>query len=369
MRSEIAPEVVEGTYGGIGGGFSLSEWYTHEEAYELERTRLFARSWALVGTSDDVAEPGSFFTREIAGSPLLIIRGHDGILRAFQNLCRHRGVVLAEGQGQLSGPVVCPYHSWSYDLDGSLTRIPQSRSQFPEVDQACWGLLPASVSEWQGMVFASPLAGLGSVVDHLGDLGKRLEPYLAGDHAELACVRYTVDCNWKFVVENHIDVYHLWYLHKETLSAFDHPHFEYEQLGMNWWSEESMRDPSNPPRGLPWLTHEESAAIGAHLLFPNLMVVTTGDYVATYDAVPLSAVRTELTLRVRACPGADGEALVAQVRSFLSEDVTVCTRLQRAASAPGFSVGPLAQTHEAPMRAYHGWLRQAMDIDEGAVGP
>ncbi|HEX3793925.1 MAG TPA: aromatic ring-hydroxylating dioxygenase subunit alpha [Acidimicrobiales bacterium] len=372
MRSEfgvqgtaLRPE--EGlTYGGIGGGFPLAEWYTSPDAFELERTRLFTHSWALVGTSDEVAETGSYLTADIGGSPLLVMRGPDGVLRAFQNLCRHRGVVLVEGRGRLDGSVVCPYHSWAYDLSGSLDRIPQSRAQFPDVDPTCWGLLPASVGEWQGMVFASPQPDIGTIADRLGDLGKRLEPYLAGDHTELAVARYTVACNWKLIVENHIDVYHLWYLHKETLSAFNHPAFQYEQLEMNWWSEEMLRDPSHPPKGLPWLTHEQSASIGAHLLFPNLMLVTTGNYFATYDAVPLDAGHTELTLRVRACPGADGEALVGQVRSFLSEDVEVCTRMQRAVASPAFSVGPLAKTHEAPMLAFHHHLRQVMGLDEAS---
>jgi Rieske 2Fe-2S family protein len=297
------------------------------------------------------------------------VRGDDGVLRAFHNLCRHRGVTLAEGAGQFTNQMVCPYHSWSYDLSGSLTRIPQSRAQFPEVDPQCWGLLPASVGEWHGMVFASPTPGHSPIDASFGELGVRLAPYLDGDLTEVACVQYVADCNWKFIVENHIDVYHLWYLHKESLSPFDHPAFRYEQLGVNWWSEESMRDPSSPPRGLPWLTDQESATIGAHLLFPNLMLVTTGDYFATYDAEPIDALHTRLTLRIRACPGTGGDDLVAQVRAFLSEDITVCSRLQRAAASPAFSVGPLATTHEAPMLAFHHHLRHAMDIGTASAQP
>jgi Rieske 2Fe-2S family protein len=216
------------------------------------------------------------------------------------------------------------------------------------------------------MVFASPQPELGEVALAFGELGVRLTPYLHHDLLELACEDYAVDCNWKFVVENHIDVYHLWYLHKQSLGAFDHPAFRYEQLGPNWWSEESLRDPSDPPRGLSYLSDEQSAAIGAHLFFPNLMLVTTGDYFATYDAVPLDAVRTRLTLRIWGLPGANGKALVAQVRSFLNEDIVICRRLQQAVTSRAFALGPLARTHEAPMLAFHDHLRQVMDLENVA---
>ncbi len=123
---------------------------------------------------------------------------------------------------------------------------------------------------------------------------------------------------------------------------------------------EPLRDPTTAPPGLPWLTERERHSIGAHLLFPNLMMVTTGEYFATYDAVPVSPSRTRLTLRVRAEAGADADHLVAAIRSFLSEDLEACRRLQLAASSDAFDYGPMASSHEEPVRRFHAGLRRAL---------
>ena len=114
---------------------------------------------------------------------------------------------------------------------------------------------------------------------------------------------YEAACNWKLLVENHLDVYHLWYLHARSLQAYAHTRFSWQVLGDNWWSHEPLKDPARapvPPVALAWLDEAERTGIGAHLLFPNLMVVTTGRSFATYDAVPVTQGRTLLTLRIRA---------------------------------------------------------------------
>lgn len=357
-----------GSYPGPGGGYPLRDWYDSPAVHELERERLFMRSWALVADAGELAAAGAYRTATVAGAPLLVLRDGGGNLRAFHNLCRHRGVVLVEGGGTLDGSIVCPYHAWDYGLDGELRRIPQSRAQFPDVDPGCWGLLPASVDEWHGMVFASPTPGLPPVREAFGDLAHRLEAHLRGELVQVARVDDVVACNWKFIVENHLDIYHLWYLHRSSLGAYDHPNFDSAFLGPNWWSNEQLRRPAEAPDALPWLTGGLRTAIGAHLLFPNLMLVTTGDYVATYDATPLDPGHTSLTLRVRAPRGADGGELVERVRSFLAEDVEVCRRLQDAVRSPAFSIGPLAATHEATLLTFHDHLRRALGLAPSLVG-
>jgi phenylpropionate dioxygenase-like ring-hydroxylating dioxygenase large terminal subunit len=177
---------------------------------------------------------------------------------------------------------------------------------------------------------------------------------------EVARVDYDAECNWKLLVENHVDVYHLWYLHSRSLSGYAHRRFRWESFGDNWWSLEPLKDPSGAPASLPWISEEERCGIGAHLFFPNLMIVTTGAYLATYDAVPLAPDRTRLTLRVRAQAGTDATPLVGDVRSFLAEDVEACRRLQEATGSPAFGVGPLAASHEEPVRRFHASLRRVL---------
>jgi Rieske 2Fe-2S family protein len=291
---------------------------------------------------------------------VVVVRDHDGVLRAFQNLCRHRGMPVAEGCGTTGRHLTCPYHQWSFGLDGTLVRLPQHDEQFAGVDPAAWGLLPASVGEWRGMVFVNPDPDAEPLADALGPLEGRLAPWFAGPLEQVAVVTYEVDCNWKLIVENHVDVYHLWYLHARSLGDFAHRSFTWAWDHDTWWSYEPLKADRTVPAGLPWLSEEERGGIGAHLLFPNLMLVTTSDYFATYDAVPLAPGRTRLTLRVRSVAGSDGDRLVAAVRSFLSEDIVACERLHAATASPAFALGPLASTHEAPVRAFHAALRSRL---------
>jgi Rieske 2Fe-2S family protein len=341
-------------------GLHQRDWYRSEAALELERRRLFSRSWALVGITDQLDTPGSYLTVSVGEIPLVVVRGADGALRAFHNVCRHRGVTLLTGSGCLGRFVTCPYHQWSYGLDGALNRVPQLDDQYPGLDVAGWGLRPAVVSEWHGMVFANPDPDPPALDDALGELGRRIDPYLSGPLVEVGRADYVAECNWKFLVENHVDVYHLWYLHNRSLAMYEHREFSWEMLDDNWWSREPLKDRSAAPSRLAWLERPEREGIGAHLLFPNLMIVTTGDFFATYDAVPLAPDQTRLTLRIRSAPGADGDSLIGDVRSFMAEDIEICERLQDATGSPLFEVGPMAATHEEPIRRFHASLGRAL---------
>jgi phenylpropionate dioxygenase-like ring-hydroxylating dioxygenase large terminal subunit len=268
-------------------------------------------------------------------------------------LCRHRGLPLAEGSGSCGQFLTCKYHQWSYALDGTLRRIPQADIQFPDVDKAAWGLQPARAEIWHGMVFANPDPLAASLRSTLGFLADRLEGFLSGPLTEVARVEYIARCNWKLLVENHIDVYHLWYVHSRSLSTYDHRRFEWDLADANWWSYEPLRERASADQPLDWISHAERHGIGAHLMFPNLMMVTTGAYFATYDAAPITPDTTKLTLRIRSTPVANGPSLVESVRSFLAEDLAICELLQQGVTSSRFSPGPLACSHEAPILAFH----------------
>jgi phenylpropionate dioxygenase-like ring-hydroxylating dioxygenase large terminal subunit len=356
VTGPAAPSTVPVT--GPHPGFAAREWYTSGPLLDLERRQLFDQSWALVGTVEELSRPGAYLATTIGSHPLVVVRDLDGNLQGFHNLCRHRGLPLVQEAGNCGRFLTCAYHQWSYDLDGALRRIPQADTQFDGLDPAEWGLHPARVESWHGMVFAHPDADPPPLVSSLGLLADRLAGFLSGPLVEVARVTYTAECNWKLIVENHIDVYHLWYVHSRSLSGYDHRRFEWDWEGDTWWSLEPRKDPSAAAATLGWLTPAEQYGIGAHLLFPNLMMVTTGDYFATYDAVPLTPNRTRLTLRVRSVPGAAGDELVESVRSFLAEDVAICEQLQDGVRSPRFATGPLATSHEAPIRAFHAALRE-----------
>jgi choline monooxygenase len=210
------------------------------------------------------------------------------------------------------------------------------------------------------MIFVNPSPDASPLRMAMAGLDERLKRFLSGPVHEVAKVEYEAACNWKLLVENHIDVYHLWYLHARSLADYDHRSFSWESLGDNWWSLEPLKDPTNASGGFDWIPDDMRHRIGAYLFFPNLMLVTTDHYFATYDAQPIAPDRTSLTLRVRANEAADAEGLVQSIRSFMSEDITACERMQVGASSPRFGVGPTAMTHEDPIFRFHSSLRRWM---------
>lgn len=338
------------------GARALADLYTSDRVFEAEQERLFPKAWTLAASSCEV-KPRSYLALRIGAHPVVLWRDADGRCRAFRNMCRHRGLPLfEEGAARIGRYATCPYHQWSFDLDGALVSVPQP-DQFPDLDPAALGLIRLPVTEWHGMVFVcagSPAADLGPAMAPLAGF---LSDYLEADLAQVATSRYTVACNWKFLVENHIDVYHLWYLHQESLRPFEHRSFQWKWSGRTWWSWEPVKDRSSAQVALPGLGDDHRFGIGAHLLFPNLMIINGPRYLATYDAEPLAPDRTQVTLRVRSRPGEDGVDLVHLVERFLAEDIRACEQLQVGAAGPAFSIGALANDHEAPLGMFHQMLR------------
>ena len=342
------------------GSTTLGGLYTESSVLAFERSQIFDHSWSIVADGEELATPGSYVTATVQNAPLAVVRDWSGTLRAFHNICRHRGITLLEGSGTLGRFMTCPYHQWSYGLDGNLVRVPQQREQFPDLHTCSLGLRPAQVAEWGGMVFVNPSHGAAPLATAMAGLDRGLDGFLSGPLHEVARVEYEANCNWKLLVENHIDVYHLWYLHARSLADYEHRSVAWKLLGDNWWSLEPLKDPSKSRAGFDWIPDHMRHRIGAYLLFPNLMLVTTDDYFATYDAQPTAPDRTRLTLRVRAEKDSDAGALVESIRSFMSEDVRACEQMQIGASSPQFDVGATAKTHEAPLLHFHSCLRRWM---------
>src|SRR5471030_298317 len=186
-----------------------ARWYTDPAMLEGERHSVFGRTWQAVGRTDSVAAPGSYFGCEIAGEPVLVVRGRDGCLRAFSNVCRHRGSLLAEGHGH--GEVIrCPYHGWTYALDGSLFGQPEFES-VEDWDRSQVCLPRFQVAEWGPFVFvnqdpdAPPLDEvLGAIPAEIARIG------CAIDRLRFSYRRdYTIACNWKVYIDNYLEGYHL----------------------------------------------------------------------------------------------------------------------------------------------------------------
>jgi choline monooxygenase len=202
-------------------------WYFDPEILRLEQDAIFRRSWQYVGHLGQVAEPGSFFAGRAGDVPVVVTRASDGELRAFLNVCRHRGSVIVEGEGKRAS-LQCPYHAWTYGLDGSLRAAPRSDETAPREEL---GLAPLRVAEWGPFVFVNPEADGPSLEDTLGELWSALPTDGLAFHHR---VEYALESNWKVACENYLECYHCAVAHPGFSAVIDVSEDEYLLQRHSW---------------------------------------------------------------------------------------------------------------------------------------
>ena len=189
-----------------------AKYYTSQDLYDLEVEHIFRREWIWVGHAQDVRHPGDYFTFDYAGEPVLVARDKTGRLNAFSNVCRHRGAIVAEGAGNCRS-FTCPYHAWTYGLDGELLGAPEMNGTANfETDR--FGLRGLRVEDWYGNImvnFDPDGTPLSSVV---GDLDPLFRKYDARDLVVTSRKVFDIPCNWKMLVENNMEAYHFLGTHK-----------------------------------------------------------------------------------------------------------------------------------------------------------
>ena len=345
-----------------------SAWHAHEI------DALFGKAWTWAATEGDLQEAGDFVTCRVLHHPLFVVRDADGELRAFHNICRHRGCELLEGRGNLGVAVRCPYHRWTYTLTGALRGVPNEKACFGSVARESLSLHAAAAGAHQGMVYVNPdprppepfktwIAGLDEHAwpHRLNDGGLRF----AGE------MRYEMRCNWKVFYENAVDGYHLGYLHDRTLGKL-HPHNNlWLRVGRHavWYSTER----EGPPQASSILAtqladeagtkrlpgHETPHYPGVIMLFPLTLYAPSpwGFFVSVLEPKgpeithlrTLSWVPEGFWGRFSAA-GSDGEVVRLEdlkehpLKSgdFQLEDMWICEKIQRNLRSPHYAVGPMA---------------------------
>jgi choline monooxygenase len=239
-------------------------WYTDRDVLRREGERIFARSWQYVGHSGQVAKEGSFFAGAAGEIPVVVTRARDGILRAFVNVCRHRGHVVATGAGERE-TLQCPYHAWTYALDGTLRAAPRSDRE-PGFDSEHLGLKAIAVDTWGPFVFVNPDADAPPLAEALGDLpevvaARGLDVDALRFHHR---VEYEIRANWKIALENYLECYHCRLNHPGLVAVIDDRRLTLEARGLR----ASQFNPAHPDfdvrGGLPNGQF--------HLFFPSLKI-------------------------------------------------------------------------------------------------
>jgi phenylpropionate dioxygenase-like ring-hydroxylating dioxygenase large terminal subunit len=189
--------------------------YTSGDFYRREVERIFLKEWNFMGRADLVPNPGDYFAVELVGVPIIVVRGQDGMVRAFANHCRHRGSALVDGEGNCRA-FKCPYHSWVYGLDGRLLGAPEMQ-QTEGFDPAQYGLIPVKLETWGGFLFVNFDPESQSLREFLGDLPERCASYHLEDFVCTRRKTFELACNWKLFAENAMEEYHIATVHRQTI--------------------------------------------------------------------------------------------------------------------------------------------------------
>lgn len=209
--------------------------YTEADYLEREFDLLWTRTWHLVCRESQVSASGDYLVYDLGKRSYLVVRGSDGQVRAFHNSCRHRGTRLCNGRGNTGRSVKCPYHMWSYGLDGSLRSV-TDRETFCPIDNDDYGLSEVAVGTCAGFVFLHPdPSPPESLEEFLGDVPALLEPYRFDDAVTTLDVSMPCSANWKVLVEAFVEMYHVQSVHPQLLSALDDVNTYFESLGRHSW--------------------------------------------------------------------------------------------------------------------------------------
>jgi choline monooxygenase len=340
-------------------------WYVDPRIAELERLNVFSKTWQLVARTDQVKTPGEFVATTVAGEPVVVVRGADGVLRAFYNVCRHHAAaVVTQPCGQAS-LLHCPYHGWNYGLDGSLKGMPEFEG-VENFDRAQNGLVPIRVETWECFVFVNLDNAAAPLAEFLGGLVRRMGPLGISKLHYFDRRTYNINCNWKVFVDNYLDGgYHVPHLHKGLNSVLDYKQYTIE-------NEDRYCLQSSP-----MVASETDATTGAarkgdrawyFWLHPNLMINCYEGYMDTNLVIPVDVDHCHVIFDfyfgdVSEAHREYNEQSVNVGNRVQEEDLGICEDVQRGLKSRAYRAGRLSVRREAGEQLFHRLL--AADLKRG----
>ncbi|MGH9942685.1 MAG: aromatic ring-hydroxylating oxygenase subunit alpha [Pyrinomonadaceae bacterium] len=336
-----------------------ARWYLDPAILDAENRRVFARTWQLVGRAEQVERPGDYFTAEVAGEPVLVVRGADERLRALSNVCRHRAGPVAEGTGAGRRSFQCGYHGWTYALDGQLKGTPEFEG-VENWDKAANCLPEFQVEAWGGLVFVRIDAGIGpTLTETLEDLPSRvgLRDWPA---MKLAARKdWTVECNWKVYVDNYLEGYHIPVVHPGLNRELDYARYRTETH--RYYS--IQHSPIKRPERLR-SADDGGGEAQFFWVFPNLMLNVYPDNYSTNLIVPLGPERTLTVFEwyFRDAESDDTQEAVRRTVEFSDEiqleDIKICEAVQRGLRSRTYQSGRYSVRRENGVHHFHGLLAE-----------
>lgn len=345
--------------------WTLPAWlYTDADVFAAEKEKIFFRTWQVVGHHSQVANPGDYFTVELAGEPLLIVRGAEGKLRGFYNVCRHRAGPPAEGCGSRK-VFRCGYHGWTYGPDGSLISATEIEGVegFRAED---FSLVPVQTAEWCNLVFVNLDPEANSLRDSLRELPEQAEKFQFGNMTLFEHRTYDMKCNWKTYVDNYLEGYHLPSVHPGLNRELDYNAYVVEPYARYVRQFSPIRG-AQPGDTTPRRYQEtrEDLTTDYFWVFPNWMLNCYPDNVSLNIVLPVEPERS-LAIFEWYLPPEDHSKPAAKASVEFShqiqvEDVGICEIVQKNLRSRSYSRGRYSVKQEKGVHAFHRMYAAAMN--------
>ena len=343
-----------------------AEAYTTERFLDLERRTLFSNRWICIGLAGDVPEPGDATPLEVAGRSVIMARDSAGAVRVFHNYCRHRGMKILSGPVRGRTRLACPYHAWTYALDGRLLHAPHFHGPGRHGAAPVEGLAQVRSAVWHQLVFVNLSGDAPAFAEYIAPLERRWARHDLGLLCHAEGRAYEIGSNWKLAVENFIDYYHLPCVHK-GLNRYSPMEDHYPiQEGDRFFGQGTGRYAANDEASgmlptFPGLADAEQSVTEAICLFPNLLVTIFSDNLRIILVEPNGAGRCRERVEVFVVGDeAAGphlapvrHALVARFESFNLEDIAIVEGLQDAFATTAFDGGRLSPALDANIHHFH----------------
>jgi phenylpropionate dioxygenase-like ring-hydroxylating dioxygenase large terminal subunit len=338
--------------------------YIDPELQGPEQELIFGRTWQLAGHISSLPRPGSYITASAGSEPVLVVRDDEHRLRAYRNVCRHRGSRLLSGDGRCKAAIRCRYHGWTYRFDGTLIGVPEGLAFGERLDKAALGLLPARVEELCGLVFVNLDIDATPLHELVGDLPARLERYRIPSLEPFALESgHTQPANWKVVADNYLEGYHIPIAHPGLMRLLDYKHYDVECYDHYVWFEAPLRNRRSSNRlerlyeqlvtPMPGLGDEDRHVWRYVYIYPNTTIDLYADQVNTWQMLPDGVNRTRDVFANYRPPNSGSRTRVVQWinqrvnRLVLDEDIDLVANVQAGLQTRGYECGPLSRREDA----------------------
>ncbi len=339
------------------------DWYTDPRVEQLERRTVWSRSWQLVARTTQLTEPGQFVTATVGNEPIVVVRGSDGELRAFFNVCRHHAAAVMTAPCGKVDRLRCPYHGWTYDLAGKLRGLPEMDG-VADLDRSTMGLVPVSVASWEQLVFVHLDPDPMPLTEFLGELVTQVAPLALGTLTFCERREYELGCNWKVFVDNYLDGgYHVPHLHAGLNSILEYTDYTIENF------ERFCLQSSPIDASVQSMTANVRKGRALYYwVYPNLMLNWYEGYLDTNLVIPMGVDRTKVIFEfyfddVSAARLEQNRQSMAVSEKIQDEDHAICESVQRGLSSRAYGAGRLSVRREAGENLFHKLL--ARDLRAG----